>query len=134
MYTKSNPNVSDINLTGSGSGNISMSGGSRGTLSGNTTSEIISRGEMWGSMKNNAIPMYNLISSLLKALADIFLGIMWGSLVLAGAHTVRSGFSIHKANTLRREEIMKQLMSSKRNLKEDFEFASIGALLNEFYY
>jgi hypothetical protein len=59
---------------------------------------------------------------------------MWGGIIAAGIGVVKTSIHVHKANTLRREEIMKQLMSSKRNLEEDFEFVSIGALLNEFYY
>jgi hypothetical protein len=74
------------------------------------------------------------ISNIFGRLASLFFITMWGSFILAGAYTVKSGFSIHKANTLRREEIMKELLSSSRNLDEDFEFASIGVLLNEFYY
>jgi hypothetical protein len=74
------------------------------------------------------------ISGILGSLAALFFSTMWGSLILSGTQLIKSGFSMHKASTLRREEIMKQLMSSKRNLKEDFEFVSIGALLNEFYY
>jgi hypothetical protein len=44
------------------------------------------------------------------------------------------GSALLKANTIRRDEIVRELLNSKKALKEDFEFISIGALLNEIYY
>lgn len=72
-------------------------------------------------------------ASLLSVLASICFGAMWGSLIVAGISGIRSGISAHKANTIRREEIMKELLNSKKNLKEDFEMLSIGIALNEAY-
>jgi hypothetical protein len=72
--------------------------------------------------------------SVLRNFSSAFFAVMCGSLIATGAALIKAGVHVHGANVMRREEIMKQLLSSKRNLKEDFEFASIGALLNEFYY
>ena len=62
----------------------------------------------------------------------LLFGAMWGGIIVAGIGVIKTSIHAHKANILRREEIIKQLMSSERNLEEDFEMLSIGILLKEY--
>ena len=59
------------------------------------------------------------VASVFSVLTSILFGAMWGSLIVAGIHGARAGISVHKANVLRRDEILQQL-KSKRDLKEEY--------------
>jgi hypothetical protein len=59
---------------------------------------------------------------------------MCGSLIMVGIGAFGISSALLKANSIRRDDIVRELLNSKKALKEDFEFVSIGALLNELYY
>ena len=54
------------------------------------------------------------IATALSALTTILFGAMWGSLIVAGVQGVKAGYHAHKANVMRREEILQQLMAAKK--------------------
>jgi hypothetical protein len=95
--------------------------------------------ELKNIVNNNAnldSKIKNIISiaaGFLSSLASEFIKVMSGSLIMVGIGAFGIGSALLKANSVRRDEIVRELLNSKRALKEDFEFISIGALLNEFY-
>jgi len=66
----------------------------------------VSAGATIGQKTANA---FNLMSGVLASIAGILFGAMWAGIIVAGVSTVRGVLSFHKANTLRRDEIMAEL-------------------------
>ena len=59
------------------------------------------------------------IMTLVPILVNFLFGVMWGSLIVGAVGTAKGLRKIHKANVLRRDEILQQL-KSKRELKEEY--------------
>ena len=69
------------------------------------------------------------VADIMSVLCSILFGAMWGLLITSGISTVRTISKAHKANVIRREEILKQLLSDRKTLKEDFASEIYGVLL-----
>lgn len=67
---------------------------------------------------------FPVISTILTSLASLFFGVMWGSIILAGVNAAKGVRSMHKANVVRRDEIMGELLKNRdvKNLKECLQF------------
>ena len=76
----------------------------------------------WSSFSSYKLGGY--ITTALSALTSILFSAMWGSIIIAGVSAVRGIRSAHKANVIRRDEIMSELLKNKdkRDLKECLEF------------
>ena len=60
--------------------------------------------------------------SSISTLSSVLFGVMWGAIILAGISAVRGVLQFHKANIIRRDEIMDEL-KSKIDLKVAKELA-----------
>ena len=74
----------------------------------------------WNKIDNSL----SIISSVFATLSSLIFGAMWGSIILAGVSAARGLRQAHKANVVRRDEIIGELLKNKdtRDLKECLEF------------
>lgn len=75
---------------------------------------------------------FSAISTILSSLASLFFGIMWGSLIVAGVQTVKGVRNMHKANVMRRDELMNSLLKNKsESIKESACYLNYDSSLTE---
>lgn len=112
---KLNPEFSSIagKVSGSVSSMGTLAGTSTGSFTGTATGK--SSGYMGGTVTNKTgLAILSVASTIISSLASLFLGVMWGSLITAGIQGIKAGYNAHRANTMRREEILQQLMAAKK--------------------
>lgn len=118
-------NIYKTSSTGTAAGSVagSTSGSVNGTVNGtiNATSTNKSGGAL-----------LSLAATLLSSLASLFFGVMWGSLIVAGVQTVKGVRNMHKANVMRRDELMNSLLKNKsESIKESVCYLNYDSSLTE---